>query len=103
MRVQTILCLVLLAAACCRADIINLTDGTKVEGKIRKTSDGWAVTQKDGTVVNVDADKVASIEASRSPDAISVAEDRLASLRRVAEHLTDLQDIISRYQKFIGD
>jgi tetratricopeptide (TPR) repeat protein len=103
MRVQTIVCLVLLAAACCRADIINLTDGTKVEGKIRKTSDGWAVTQKDGTVVSVDADKVASIEASRSPDAISVAEDRLASLRRVAEHLTDLQEIINRYQKFIAD
>jgi tetratricopeptide (TPR) repeat protein len=103
MRVWTVLCLVLVAAGWCRGDVINLTDGTKVEGKIHKTSEGWAVTQKDGSVVNVDADKVASIEASRSPDAVSVAEDRLASLRRVAEHLTDLQDIIGRYQRFLAD
>ena len=69
MRVWAVLCLVMLAAGWCRADIINLTDGTKVEGKIRKSADGWTVTEKDGTVVTVDADKVASIEASRSPDA----------------------------------
>jgi hypothetical protein len=93
----------MLAVGWCRADIINLTDGTKVEGKIRKSADGWTVTEKDGTVVTVDADKVASIEASRSPDAVSVAEDCLASLRRVAEHLTDIQDIIGRYQRFIAD
>lgn len=102
MRVWAISCLVLLAAAVGRADIINLTDGTKVEGKIRKAGDGWTVTEKNGTVVSVDADQVASIEASPA-DAVSVAEDRLASLRRVSEHLTDLQDIISRYQRFIAD
>jgi tetratricopeptide (TPR) repeat protein len=94
---------VLLAAMVARADIINLTDGTKIEGKIHKTADGWAVTQQDGTVVNVDADKVASIEASRSGDAVSIAEDRLQSLRRVAEHLSDIPEIVSRYQKFIAE
>lgn len=94
---------VLLAALAARADIVNLTDGSKIEGKIHKTTDGWAVTQKDGTVVNVDADKVASIEASRSGDAVSIAEDRLESLRRVADHLSDIHDIVSRYQRFIAE
>jgi len=87
---------VLLAALVARADIVNLTDGTKIEGKIRKTTDGWAVTEKDGTVVNVDADKVASIEASRTADTVSIAEDRLQSLRRVADHLSDIPEIVSR-------
>ncbi len=91
----------LLVAVTAHADVINLTDGTKVEGKIQRTSDGWTVTQKDGTVQIIAADKVASIEASRGGDDISVSQDRLASLRRVAEHLSDLQDIINRYKKFI--
>ncbi|MGD0137499.1 MAG: hypothetical protein ABSD28_01370 [Tepidisphaeraceae bacterium] len=94
---------VLLLAVVASADIVNLTDGTRIEGKIRKTTDGWAVTQTDGTVVNVDADKVASIEASRTADAVSIAEDRLQSLRRVAEHLSDISEIVSRYQKFIAE
>jgi tetratricopeptide (TPR) repeat protein len=94
---------VLLLAVVASADIVNLTDGTRIEGKIRKTTDGWAVTQTDGTVVNVDADKVASIEASRTADAVSIAEDRLQSLRRVADHLSDIPEIVSRYQKFIAE
>ena len=103
MRVIAAMIAVLLAAMVARADIINLTDGTRIEGKIRKTTDGWAVTQQDGTVVNVDADKVASIEASRTADAVSIAEDRLQSLRRVAEHLSDISEIVSRYRKFIAE
>ena len=91
----------LFLAAAAHADVINLTDGTKVEGKIQKTSDGWTVTQKDGTVQTISADKVASIEASRGVEDVSVSADRLASLRRVAEHLSDIQDIVNRYQKFI--
>jgi tetratricopeptide (TPR) repeat protein len=91
----------LLIALAARADVINLVDGSKVEGKIQKTSDGWTVTQKDGSVVTVPADKVASIEATRS-DNLSAEKDRLQSLRRVAQNLSDLQDIITRYQQFIA-
>ena len=103
MRVWTVLCVVLLAATLSRGDIVMMLDGTKLEGKIQKTGDGWTVTKADGTTVTVDADQVATIEASRSADPVSVGEDRLASLRRVSEHLTDLQDIISRYQRFVAD
>ncbi|HEY1921741.1 MAG TPA: tetratricopeptide repeat protein, partial [Tepidisphaeraceae bacterium] len=101
MRAIPALIAFLILSAACHADVINLTDGTKVEGKIKRTSDGWDVTQKDGTVTTVPADKVASIEASRGAESVSVAADRLESLRRVAEHLSDLKDIIGRYQKFI--
>jgi tetratricopeptide (TPR) repeat protein len=101
MRAIPALIAFLILSAATHADVINLTDGTKVEGKIQRTSDGWAVTQKDGTITTVAADKVASIEASRGAENVSVAADRLASLRRVAEHLSDLQDIVGRYQKFI--
>jgi tetratricopeptide (TPR) repeat protein len=101
MRAIPALIAFLILSAAVHADVINLTDGTKVEGKIKRTSDGWDVTQKDGSVTTVPADKVASIEASRGAESVSVAADRLESLRRVAEHLSDLKDIISRYQKFI--
>lgn len=100
MRWVAVMVALLFAAVAVRADVINLTDGSKIEGKIQKTGDGWTITQKDGTVVTVAADKVASIEASRADDA-SVAKDRLESLRRVAEHLSDIQEILKRYQRFI--
>ncbi len=99
-RVAVIVAL-LFAAAVVRADVVHLTDGSSIEGKIQKTGDGWTVTQDDGTVVTVSADKVASIEFSRTDDA-AVAQDRLASLRRVADHLSDIGDIISRYRSFIA-
>jgi Flp pilus assembly protein TadD len=101
MKAMAVVVALLFVVASVRADVVNLTDGTKVEGKIQKTSDGWTVTQTDGTVVAVSADKVASIQATRSAEDVSVAEDRLASLRRVADHLSDIPDIVSRYQKFI--
>jgi Tfp pilus assembly protein PilF len=93
---------VLYAGSWAGAEIVNLTDGTQVEGKIQKTSDGWTVTKSDGTVVAVDADKVVSIVASRTQSPVSDAGERLESLRRVAGHSVDIQDIINRYQKFIA-
>jgi len=82
-------------------EIVSLTDGTQIEGSIQKTDSGWNVTRSDGTVVAVDADKVASIQASPSGNR-SVARDRLESLRRVASHSSDIADMIDRYQKFIA-
>ena len=88
-------------AAAVQADIIYLKDGTSVEGKIHMTNDGWSVTKADGTVVNIDGDNVESIEASRGDANQSVAEDRLQSLRAATSHMSDLNDIIDHYQKFI--
>jgi Flp pilus assembly protein TadD len=102
MRVILAVIAVLLAGSWVSAEIVNLTDGTQLEGKIQKTSDGWTVTKSDGTVVAVDADKVASIEAIPTSNAVSIAKDRLESLRRVASHSLNVQDIINRYQIFIA-
>jgi tetratricopeptide (TPR) repeat protein len=102
MRVLLPILAVLLFTTCARAVIVNLADGTQIEGKIQKTADGWNVTQSDGTVVSVSADKVVSIEASASTAPVSVADDRLESLRRVANQSQDIQDMITRYQKFIA-
>ena len=87
-----------------QGEIVSLTDGTQVEGKIQRVGDGWTVTKSDGTVVTVSAEQGGfPIEPSRTTDADSVARDRLDSLRRVADHSLDVQNIIDRYQKFIAE
>lgn len=90
------LCLVLPAPG----DIVHLQDGSQVEGIIHKTDDGYAVTTSTGAVTNVPADKVASIEIkpASSPEA---SMSRLASLRRAVENLSDINQILDRYQYFI--
>jgi tetratricopeptide (TPR) repeat protein len=102
LSVKLLLSAMFFSSVAARADIVYLTDGTKVEGKIHKTDDGWSVTKADGTVVDIDADKVDSIEATPTDAGISVGEDRLLSLRRAVQNMTDPHDIIDRYQKFIA-
>jgi tetratricopeptide (TPR) repeat protein len=81
-------------------DIVRLKDGSRIEGEIRRTADGWDVTGVDGKVTRVTADRVAGIDIKpiSSPDAAKV---RLNSLRHAAENLGDIKQIISRYQTFI--
>ena len=50
----------------------------------------------------ISADRVESIEL-RPADSPSAAEDRLASLRRAVENISDLKVIISHYEAFIQD
>ncbi len=83
------------------ADVVYLKDGTKVEGDIlRKTEAGWSVKTADGTVVNVDADKVKGFEAKRGNPAEEPLQ-RLLSLRRTVEGQTDIRKILGRYKKFV--
>ena len=84
------------------ADIVYLKDGTKLEGDVKHSDDGWTVRSK-GTVVKVQPDQVQSIELTPTtgPAAGAVATERLASLRRSVENESDLKQIIARYQRFI--
>ncbi len=93
-------------------DILHLMDGTKVEGNVKKSADGWIVTGADGEVTNVPAGAVRSIELKSSggaggaggkggPLPPEVAERRLYSLRRSVENLSNLSDIVQRYQRFV--
>src|SRR3954466_15453444 len=85
------------------ADIIRLKDGSTLEGEIKRTDDGWAVTTEDGRRRLVRFDRVASIEARpKGPKAGGdVADQRLASLRRAVDSLTDIRQILERYRTFI--
>jgi len=82
------------------ADIIHLKDGSDLEGEIRKVPDGWIVVHE-GQITQVTADKVASIEVKPVVTA-ETAMSRLNSLRRSVDNLSDIKQIIERYQNFIS-
>jgi len=90
----------LAAAGICAADVVHLKNGRDVEGEIRKTPDGWMVIS-DGKVTQVTAADVASIEVKPVVTA-DTAMSRLQSLRHATEKMSDLQQIIERYQTFIN-
>src|SRR2546423_778221 len=78
-------------------EVVKLKDGTAVEGTVKRTSDGYDVTDSAGKVIHVDADNVKGIELSGKVTGVVEAESRLASLRRSVENLGDIKAIIERY------
>ncbi|MDQ3440656.1 MAG: hypothetical protein M3478_09945 [Planctomycetota bacterium] len=107
MRTWPLIAVLAFAPALIRADVLHLVDGTKVEGDVKKSAEGWVVTDAKGAVTTVPAAKVQSIElkstsaAGGAKPAPEVAEQRLYSLRRSVENLTHVPDIIERYQRFV--
>jgi len=101
---------VMLAIGPASADVLVLKDGTRLEGDVKRSQDGWLITQPDGTTRAVAWDAVRSIELgatsgpasgpARGTEAAS-AELGLASLRRSVEALSDINQIIQRYERFI--
>ena len=51
----------LLLAVAASADVLILTDGTRLEGTVRKSGENYTVTADDGSVTTVPADKVSSV------------------------------------------
>lgn len=95
-------CVVLLLASVAGADVLILTDGTRLEGVVRKTPQGYSVTAADGTVTNVAADEVAGLEKRGETAGAGTTDVRLESLRRSVSNLSDLVVIISKYEAFIA-
>jgi tetratricopeptide (TPR) repeat protein len=92
-----------LAAALCSvafADTVTLTDGTKLEGDLDRTDDGYTLTKPDGKVVRVSSSQVKSVEMKPESTPEDAAR-RLESLRRSAENMTDLKLIITRYNDYL--
>ncbi|HSI35246.1 MAG: tetratricopeptide repeat protein [Phycisphaerae bacterium] len=84
------------------ADLIHLHDGTKVEGeRIVRSGDGWDIYFGDGKKRHVMADAVKSIELRPKGDPAGQAVDKLGSLRRSVDALTDLKQIVARYETFV--
>lgn len=92
----------LLLVAVALADVLVLTDGTRLEGTVRKTDSGYSVTAADGTVTNVKAEEVAAFHLRGEGAGGAASDVRLQSLRRSVAHLADLRLIISKYEGFIA-
>jgi tetratricopeptide (TPR) repeat protein len=104
MRIHTFLAALILsfsAFSTVFAEIIHLNDGTAITGDIKKAADGWFITDAHGKIIHVSTDQVRSIELAPRGDPKDIAVERLMSLRRSVEALTDLKLVIDRYQKFI--
>jgi Flp pilus assembly protein TadD len=83
------------------ADTIYLKDGTKLQGDLKHTENGWTISQN-GQTTDISADQVQSIELIPPKDATpKAAAERLESLRRSVENVDDLSEIILRYHRFI--
>ena len=100
------------------ADAIVLKDGTRLEGTIKKLGDQWHVTGADGKVTKVPVSSVKSIVlgsgkgddnstsggGSAAPgNAAGNSDAGLASLRRSVEALTDINQIIERFERFVAN
>ena len=91
------------------ADALVLKDGTRLEGSIKRVGDHWHVTAADGKVTKVPASNVKTIEkgAPTGPTggggspAAGNAEAGLASLRRSVDALSDINQIIERFERFV--
>ena len=85
-------------------DSIQLKDGTKLEGDLKKGSGGYVLTDSAGKSKFIANDRVKSIElglgasAAASPDR---AQANLDSHRRSVGYLGDIDEIIKRYERFI--
>lgn len=84
------------------AGVLKLKDGSTVEGDLKKSGPGWEVTQADGKKRVVSEDDVVSIQTSVSnPSDPREAAERLASLRRSVDAMSDIGQIIQRYETTI--
>jgi Flp pilus assembly protein TadD len=92
--------LVLSIALPALADIVHLNDGRTIEGTIKRSREGYIVSDAAGTATIVPFDAVKSIELKKTPGPQS-AEDSLASLRRTAANIDDPKQIIARYKSFL--
>ncbi|HEY7091251.1 MAG TPA: tetratricopeptide repeat protein, partial [Tepidisphaeraceae bacterium] len=95
----------LLMPAFCWADVLILKDGARLEGDVKRTDQGWTVTLPDGKTRTVSADAVKSIAlGAAGADKSTVQEaGALASLRRSVDALSDINQIIERYQRLIDN
>jgi tetratricopeptide (TPR) repeat protein len=84
--------------------VLLLKDGSKLEGTVTRTSDGYEVKDTTGKVVHIDADDVQSIQigSARAIGAVEI-ESRLVSLRHSVENLSDVGAIIDDYRHFIDE
>jgi tetratricopeptide (TPR) repeat protein len=83
------------------ADIVHLTDGSKLEGSLKREKGGWSVTDENGKVTIIADEKVESVQKVGNVSAADVAMSKVASQRRAVEAQSDINVIIERWNKFV--
>src|SRR3954466_13650226 len=83
------------------ADILHLTDGSKLEGTLKREKGGWSVTDVNGKVTIVADEKIESVQKSSNRPPADEAASKIASQRRAVEAFSDINAIIERWTKFI--
>ena len=96
-----VFCVMALLAVPSFGEVVHLTDGSTLEGDLRRTNDGWLVTDASGKVTVVTASQVKSIELKKGAAGDS-ADQKLGSLRRAVANLGDVKQIVERYKSFIA-
>jgi Tfp pilus assembly protein PilF len=93
----------LIVAAPAMGDIVHLTDGTKLQGDVKKSPVGYIVTLPGGKMRVIPTDQVKTIElpAPAATMPADSARQKLASMRRSVEYIDDVAKIVERYQRFI--
>src|SRR5690606_3587209 len=85
-------------------DVIHLRDGTRLEGTIQRTEEGYGIELADGRVLTVEARQVLRVEFQRNtpsgPAAAAEAAHRFKSLRTSLESTTDPASAIQRLEQF---
>jgi tetratricopeptide (TPR) repeat protein len=102
LRLMACATVLLVAAGLLRGDVIVLRDGSRIEGKVRRSDGGWTVTLADGSSVFVGSEDVRSLEmtpATRPTNDVALA--RLTSLRRSVENLADPRVVVDRYRQYL--
>jgi tetratricopeptide (TPR) repeat protein len=84
-----------------RGDIVHLNDGRSIEGDVKRTAEGWSVVV-DGQTTQFTQEQVKSIEVGTSA-AGPLKDGGLASLRRSMANVTDPQQAVERYKRFIAN
>ncbi len=98
---------VAMVAPLARGDVIYLTDGTRLEGKVQREGDGWIVTDAAGHETAVTPQQLASMEPSRpatrdAAGADAVAADRLNGLHLSVADLSDPRQAIENYKAYLA-
>ena len=86
-----------------RGDIVHLKEGGKMEGLLVREGAGWVVIEGAGKRTFVGDDQVKSIEKTSSLSPAELSESRLGTLRRSVDNLSDLDQIVERYSRFIEE
>ncbi|HEV8379352.1 MAG TPA: tetratricopeptide repeat protein [Tepidisphaeraceae bacterium] len=97
----TLILAVLILVSPALADILHLTDGSKLEGTLKREKGGWSVTDANGKVTTIPDEKVESVQKVGNLTPADLAASKIASQKRAVEGLSDLKIIIERWNKFI--